>query len=297
MTFTDLTLPRLNVLQSEMAYRELGKGKHPVALFLHGNPTSSFIWRDIMPIVAPISHCVAPDLIGFGQSGKPDIDYRFADHVRYLDAFIEAKGIETAYIVAQDWGTALAFHLAARRPGFVRGLAFMEFIRPFPRWEDFHQSEAARQAFQMFRTPGKGEGAIIEDNIFIERILPGSVLRPLSQQEMDVYRAPFAEPSSRKPIWSLPNQLPIAGEPADVAAILEQAHRALASSRYPKLLFAGNPGALVSPAFAETFAAGLTNCRLVQLGAGAHYLQEDHPQAIGHGVADWIADIELSRAA
>jgi haloalkane dehalogenase len=139
MTVTpDITLPQLTVLNSSMAYREAGDPGAPTVLFLHGNPTSSYIWRNVIPWVAPIAHCVAPDLIGFGQSGKPDIAYRFADHVRYLDAFLAEAGISSAYFVAQDWGTALAFHLAARQPEFVRGLAFMEFIRPMPTWDDFH---------------------------------------------------------------------------------------------------------------------------------------------------------------
>lgn len=289
----DVILPHHAVLGSHMAYREAGAEDRPVALFLHGNPTSSYIWRNILPLIAPVARCIAPDLIGFGQSGKPDIDYRFADHVRYLDAFIEAAEIGSAYLVAQDWGTALAFHLAARRPDFVRGLAFMEFIRPMPTWEDFHQLEAARETFRRFRTPGEGERMIIEGNAFVERVLPGSVVRTLTDQEMAVYRAPFARPDSRRPAWRLPNELPIAGEPADVNAMLEQAHAALAGSRYPKLLFAGTPGALVSPAFAGAFAATLHDCQLVQLGAGAHYLQEDHPEAIGGSVAEWIERSEM----
>lgn len=294
MKIADEDLPTLDVLGSPMAYRTLGSPDAPVALFLHGNPTSSYIWRDILPHVAPVARCIAPDLIGFGQSGKPDIEYRFVDHVRYLDAFIETAGIESAYLVAQDWGTALAFHLASRRPEMIRGLAFMEFIRPFPDWDAFHQSDGARQTFRMFRTPGAGEEAIIENNAFIERVLPGSIKRALSADEMDVYRAPFLSADARKPIWRLPNELPIAGEPADVAAILEQAHADLATSAYPKLLFVGDPGALVSPAFAESFAAQLPACRLVQLGAGAHYLQEDHPATIGTEIARWIADIEAA---
>ena len=132
-------------------------------------PTSSYIWRHIIPEVAPVAHCIAPDLVGFGQSGKPDSDYRFFDHAKYLDVFIAAAGIKSAYLVAQDWGTALALHLAARRPEFVRGLVFMEFIRPMPTWNDFHQSPAARETFQKFRTPGEGERMILEGNAFIER--------------------------------------------------------------------------------------------------------------------------------
>jgi haloalkane dehalogenase len=292
---SDAVLPQLPVLGSTMAYREARQPGTPIALFLHGNPTSSYIWRNIIPRVAPVAHCIAPDLIGFGQSGKPDIDYRFEDHVRYLDAFIAASGIASAYLVAQDWGTALAFHLAARRPDFVRGLAFMELIRPMPTWDDFHQAPAARETFRKFRTPGEGEKMILEANAFVERVLPGSVKRKLSDEEMAVYRAPFPTPQSRLPVWRLPNELPIAGEPSDVHSALEQAHAALRASEYPKLLFVGDPGALISPAFAETFAAGLKNCRLVQLGAGAHYLQEDHPEALGRHVASWITEIEGPR--
>jgi haloalkane dehalogenase len=179
--------------------------------------------------------------------------------------------------------------LAARRPNFVRGLAFMEFIRPMPTWDDFHQVPAAREIFRKFRTPGEGEKLILEDNVFTERVLPGSVIRKLSGEEMAAYRAPFPTPQSRRPIWRFANELPIAGRPADVVAAMEQAHAALAISHYPKLLFVGVPGALVSPAFAERFARTLRNCRVVQLGAGAHYLQEDHPEAIGRALAGWIA--------
>ncbi len=288
----DVTLPQIPVLGSTMAYREAGQRGAPPALFLHGNPTSSYIWRHVLPHVAPVAHCIAPDLIGFGQSGKPDIAYRFQDHARYLDTFIALAGISSAYLVAQDWGTALAFHLAERRPAFVRGLAFMEFIRPMPNWEDFHQVPAARETFRMFRTPGTGEKMILEDNAFVERVLPGSIRRKLTDEEMAVYRAPFPTPRSRLPIWRLPNELPIAGEPADVCCAMEHARAALNASEYPKLLFVGKPGALISPTFAESFAAGLKNCRVVHLGPGAHYLQEDHPEAIGRAVAAWIVENE-----
>lgn len=286
------TLPQRTVLDSTMAYREAGARGEPVALFLHGNPTSSYIWRHIIPHVAPVAHCIAPDLIGFGQSGRPPIAYRFVDHVRYLDAFLDASGIRSAYLVGQDWGTALAFHLAARKPGFVRGLAFMEFIRPMPTWDDFHQVPAARDTFRVFRTPGEGERMILDGNAFIERVLPGSVVRSLSDEEMAAYRAPFPTPESRRPIWMLPNELPIEGHPRDVHRMLSDAHAALAASRYPKLLFVGDPGALVSPAFAAQFAASLHECELVQLGNGRHYLQEDHPDAIGRSVARWIRTTE-----
>jgi haloalkane dehalogenase len=286
---TDVSLPTINVLGSTMAYRETGDREAPVALFLHGNPTSSYIWRKIFPLVAPVAHCIAPDLIGFGQSGKPDIEYRFAEHVRYLDAFLDQAGITSGFVIAQDWGSALAFHLAARRPEFMRGLALMEFIRPMPSWKDFHADAVA--TFQKFRTRGVGEEMILGDNAFVEGVLPSATVRKLTDEEMDVYRAPFPTPESRRPTWRFPNELPIAGEPADVYSMLEKAHRALAGSSYPKLLFAGNPGALVSPSFAESFAKGLKNCRVVQLSSGIHFLQEDHPDVIGANVKEWLIEL------
>jgi len=288
---TDVLLPKVNVLGSSIAYREAGNSEAPVALFLHGNPTSSYIWRNILPLVAPVAHCIAPDLIGLGQSGKPDIEYRFADHVRYFDAFLEHAGISSAFIVAQDWGTALAFHLAARRPEFIQGLAFMEFIRPMPTWKDFHPD--AIETFKKFRTPGVGEEMILEGNAFVEQVLPLGTVRKLTDEEMSVYRAPFPTAESRRPTWRFPNEIPIAGEPADVYSTLETDHRALAQSSYPKLLFAGNPGALISPAFAESFAKGLKNCKVVQLGTGIHYLQEDHPEVIGASIKEWLTDLGI----
>ena len=289
-TLADIALTQVPVMDSTMAYREAGNPDSVTVLFLHGNPTSSYIWRNIMPSVAPIGHCIAPDLIGFGQSGKPDIEYRFFDHVRYLDTFLDKLEISSAYLVAHDWGTGLAFHLAARRPEFVRGLAFMEFIRPMPTWNDF--DPAAVEIFKKFRTPGEGEKLIFDENAFVERVLPAATVRKFTDEEMTVYRAPFLTPESRRPTWRFPNDLPIAGEPADVYLTMEEAHRALAESSYPKLLFGGDPGALVSPAFAESFASTLKNCRLVHLGAGRHYLQEDNPTAIGSVIHDWLRDLE-----
>src|SRR4051794_23951618 len=221
---SDVTLPQLNVLDSSMAYREAGSPGDPVVLFLHGNPTSSYIWRNVIPLVAPLAHCIAPDLIGFGQSGKPHIPYRFADHVRYLDAFLSSAGISSAYVVAQDWGTALAFELAARRPELIRGLAFMEFIWPMPTWDDF--PAAARETFQKFRTPGIGEQMILEGNAFIEGALPAAMIRKLTEEEMAVSRAPFPPPESRIPPGRFQNELQIAGKPADVYSTIEHAHAA-----------------------------------------------------------------------
>jgi haloalkane dehalogenase len=287
----DVSLSKVEVLGSSIAYREAGTADAPVVLFLHGNPTSSYIWRNILPHVASVAHCIAPDLIGFGQSGKPDIEYRFEDHARYIDAFLEKADINSAYIVAQDWGSGLAFHLAARRPDFVRGLAFMEFIRPMPTWDDFHPDQVS--TFQKFRTPVVGEEMILDHNLFVEAVLPGATARRLTEEEMGVYRAPFATRESRRPVWKFPNELPIAGEPRDVYVTIEAAHVALAESTYPKLLFVGDPGALISPAFAEQFAKGLKNTNLVKLRSGLHYLQEDHPDVIGANIKEWLLEIGI----
>jgi haloalkane dehalogenase len=286
-----IALPQISVLDSTMAYRKAGDRDAPVALFLHGNPTSSYIWRNILPLVAPMAHCIAPDLIGFGQSGKPDIEYRFFDHVRYLDAFLEEAGITSAFVIAQDWGSGLAFHLAARRPDFIRGLAFMEFIRPMPTWNDFHPDQI--ETFQKFRTPSVGEEMILQGNAFVEGVLPAATVRKLTDEEMSVYRAPFPTPESRRPTWRFPNELPIEGKPADVYSTIEKAHQTLAESSYPKLLFVGNPGALISPAFAENFAKSLRNCQVVQLRSGLHYLQEDHPDVIGAHIKEWLIELGI----
>ena len=294
ITVTDIELPTIRVLDSTIAFRETGDRDAPVALFLHGNPTSSYIWRNILPIVGSVAHCIAPDLVGFGQSGKPAIDYRFSDHVRYFDAFLERSGIASAFVIAQDWGSALAFHLAARRSEFIRGLAFMEFIRPMPTWNDFHPDQI--ETFQKFRTPGVGEEMILQGNAFVEGVLPAATARELTEEEMAVYRAPFSTPESRRPTWRFPNELPIAGQPADVYELIEEAHRALAQSTYPKLLFVGNPGALISPAFAERFAKTLKNCRVVQLSSGLHYLQEDHPDVIGANIKEWLTELGIKSA-
>jgi haloalkane dehalogenase len=290
-TLADIALPQVNVLGSTMAYREAGDREAPVALFLHGNPTSSYVWRNVLPHVASVAHCIAPDLIGFGQSGKPDVEYRVADHVRYLDAFLEQSGIESAFVVAQDWGTALAFLLAARRPEFIRGLAFMEFVKPLPSWDRF--VPGAAEIFQKFRTPGVGEEIILQNNFFVEQVLPMNIVRKLTDEEMSVYRTPFPTPESRRPTWRFPNEIPIAGEPEDVYSSLEKAHEVLAQSTYPKLLFAGDPGAIVSPAMAQSVVKGLKNCRLVQLSSGLHFLQEDHPDVIGANIKEWLIELGI----
>jgi len=276
------------VLGSRMHYEESGEGK-PV-LFLHGNPTSSYLWRNVTPHVAGAGRCIALDLIGMGRSDKPDLDYRFVDHARYVDSFIEALGLEDIVLVVHDWGSALGFHYAHRNADNVRGLAFMEAIlAPVPSWEAF--PEGARELFQAFRTPELGWDLIAKQNVFIERAIPGSVVRELTEEEMDAYRAPFPDEASRKPIWRWPNEIPIAGEPADVVAIVGAYSAWLQETQLPKLLFHAEPGALVQAPAVSWARSAFPNLETVDLGPGIHYVQEDNPDTIGREVARWIGGL------
>jgi haloalkane dehalogenase len=188
---------------------EAGNGE-PI-VFLHGNPTSSYLWRNVIPRLSGRGRCLAVDLIGFGRSGKPDIAYRFADHARYLDAWFEALNLSKVTLVLHDWGTALGFNWARQNPERVAAIAFMEPLLREMTWDDL--PEGARALFQAFRTPGTGEKLIMEDNVFIEQVLPSMIMRKLSNAEMNAYREPFPSSKDRKPVWRWPNELPINGRP------------------------------------------------------------------------------------
>src|SRR5713226_9229742 len=207
----------VEVLGSKMHYVEEGSGD-PV-LFLHGNPTSSYLWRNVIPHVSSLGRCIVLDLIGMGKSDKPAIEYRFVDHARYVDGFIEALGLRNITLVIHDWGSALGFHYARRNEGNVKGIAFMEaIVRPLT-WGEW--PEQAKGMFQAFRTPGTGEQMIMDNNMFVEATLPGAMLRKLSDEEMNHYREPYPDRESRLPLWRWPNEIPIDGEPADVHDIVQ----------------------------------------------------------------------------
>ncbi|MBL6751939.1 MAG: haloalkane dehalogenase [Nevskia sp.] len=277
----------VSVRGSRMRYAELGSGLY-TALFLHGNPTSSYLWRNVVPHVAAQARCVVPDLIGMGGSDKPAIAYRIADHLAYVDEFIRTLDLDRdrLVLVLHDWGSALGLDWARRHAERVRGLALMEFIPPMPGWDDM--PAPLRPLFRQFRTEDAGRRLIIEQNAFIEQVLPGAVARGLTPVEMEHYRAPFREPATREPLWRFPNELPIAGEPADTYAFAQRYHDWLLGSAMPKLLFWGTPGALITPDRAAWYAARLQNCQTVDIGPGIHYLQEDNPHLIGREIAAWL---------
>jgi haloalkane dehalogenase len=276
----------VKVLDSEMAYVDAGRGE--AVVFLHGNPTSSYLWRNVMPHVEPVARCLAPDLIGMGRSGKaPGGSYRFVDHARYLDAWFDAVGIRDAVLVVHDWGSALGFHWARRHPERVRGLAYMEaIVRPVT-WAEW--PENARRVFQGLRSPA-GEEMILVKNVFVERILPGSVLRKLSDEEMAAYRAPWLTPGeSRRPMLTWPREIPIEGEPADVVALVEEYGRWLAQSRVPKVFVNAEPGSILVGAQRE-FCRQWPNQHEVTV-PGIHFIQEDSPAEIGRAVAELVRRI------
>ena len=232
---------RVAVLDTEISYVDTGQGD-PI-VFLHGNPTSSYLWRNIIPYLSAHGRCLAPDLVGMGQSGKsPAQAYRFVDHARYLDAWFEALNLTSnVTLVVHDWGSALGFHRATRYPEQIKAIAYMEAIAMPLRWEDFGE---AGGIFRGLRSQ-KGEQMILDENFFVETVLPRSVLRKLSDQEMAAYRTPFLNREDRLPTLVWPRQIPIEGEPADVTSVAEGYGKAMSQSGLPKLLIVGEPGALM----------------------------------------------------
>ncbi|OAP60499.1 hypothetical protein AYL99_05501 [Fonsecaea erecta] len=284
------TKQRVSVLDSIMAYVDTGAPTPaaPTIVLVHGNPTSSYIWRNIIPHLSPISRCIAPDLVGFGDSGKmPSNTYYIRDHVRYFDAFMDNMFHEGAnkdkkekvFLVLHDWGSALGLHWASRHEEQVAGLVFMEFILEGMTLDDFG---GARQIFQDFRTEGVGRRLIVEDNVFIELVLAKvGVHRGLSEAELTHYRAPFLDPATRESIYRFPNELPLDGHPVDVAQLVQAYFTWLTGTEVPKLMFWADPGAIVSVDKAKVLESQLKNIVSVGIGPGNHYLQEDNPHLIG----------------
>ncbi|MFC9435507.1 haloalkane dehalogenase [Nocardia sp. NPDC057030] len=284
----------VDVLDSFIYYREAGTGAVPV-VFLHGNPTSSYLWRNVIPHVTGQTRALAPDLIGMGESGKPDGDYRFVDHARYLDAWFDALELDRVVIVGHDWGGALGLDWAARHPGRVRGIALIEtFLRPL-RWTELPPLGA--ELFRKFRS-AEGERMVLEENMFIEFNLPKGVAK-LSPADHDVYRAPYPTPESRKPMLVWPREFPLDGEPADVVAIVDNYGQwAARSPEVPKLVMGLENGVgLGSPEAIDWAATTFASAEVVSIGPAGHHAPEDRPDEIGAAVADWARRHALVDAA
>ena len=278
----------LTVMGKSMAYCEMGEAD-PI-LFLHGNPTSSYLWRNIMPFAADLGRCLAPDLIGMGDSDKLDNpgpeSYRFVEHRAYLDAWIEAVGVtDNVTLVIHDWGSALGFDWARRNADRVKAIAYMEgIVRPVL-WEEWNQQ--SRPVFEGFRSEA-GEAMVLRKNVFVEKVLPGSVLRGLTEAEMTVYRRPFLTPGEdRRPTLSWPRQIPLAGEPREVVDIVQEYADWMATNDLPKLFVNAEPGAILVGAQRE-FCRGWKNQTEVTV-RGSHFIQEDSPTEIGEALHAWLS--------
>jgi haloalkane dehalogenase len=277
---------RTTVLGKQMAYVEVGSGD-PIVL-LHGNPTSSYLWRNVIPHLEGTGRCIAPDLIGMGDSDKLDDSgperYRFVEHRTYLDALLASLGVaRKVTFVIHDWGSALGFDWANRHRDAVTGIAYMEAIVMPITWKDW--PKAATPVFQALRSPA-GEQMILEQNLFVEQVLPGSVLRKLSAEEMAAYRRPFAEPGEgRWPTLTWPRQIPIEGEPPDVVEIVRAYGEWLRGSQLPKLFINADPGAILRGT-PRDFCRTWPNQTEVTV-KGIHFVQEDSPDEIGRAVAEW----------
>ncbi|HKV54925.1 MAG TPA: haloalkane dehalogenase [Candidatus Binataceae bacterium] len=279
---------RLSAAGAEIAYIDSGRGD-PI-VFLHGNPTSSYLWRNVIPHLEGLGRCLAPDLVGMGESSRaPDGSYRFVDHARYLDAWFSGLGLtRNVTLVVHDWGSALGFHWANRNRASVKGIAYMEAIVTPLQWDDW--PEQARKMFQLMRSPA-GEALVLEKNIFVERILPGAVLRTLPGDEMSVYRRPYLEAGeSRRPVLTWPREIPIEGAPADVTAIVNDYSGWLGSTTSPPKLFVNaEPGSILIGRQRE-FCRAWPNQREVTV-SGSHFVQEDSPHQIGEAVAAWYRSL------
>ncbi|HIF08514.1 MAG TPA: haloalkane dehalogenase [Sneathiellales bacterium] len=279
---------KVDALGKQMAYVEMGEG-NPI-VFLHGNPTSSYLWRNIMPQVQDLGRCIAPDLIGMGDSDKLDQSgpdsYTFQEHRRYLDAVLEALGVtDNVTLVIHDWGSALGFDWANRHRSAVKGICYMEaLVRPLV-WEDIVAD--SRETFRQFRSPA-GDEMVLKNNIFVDAVLPGFVMRGLEEAELEVYRRPYLEAGeNRRPMLTWPRQIPIAGEPADTVEVVQAYADWLSTDpSVPKLFVNADPGALTAGA-ARDFCRTWPNQNEVTV-KGTHFIQEDSPDEIGAALRAWL---------
>ena len=272
---------------SKLHYIDEGSGD-PI-LFLHGNPTSSYLWRNIIPYLVPLGRCIALDLIGMGKSDKPNLDYRFLDHYRYVERFIEQLELTNITLVLHDWGSGLGFHYASRHATDVKALAFMEAIVKPISWRDFPLGP--RIGFQLFRTTAIGWFMLSVMNMFVHQIMPQMTIRKLSTEEKARYLAPFPTIASRKPVRQWPCEIPADGKPADMRDLVAAYSRTLQESELPKLLFYAHPGAVINADAVAWCRGNLKNLETVDVGRGLHYLQEDHPHLIGEELAKWYAEL------
>lgn len=270
---------------SRMRYVETGEGT-PV-VFVHGNPTSSYLWRNVLPNVGREHRAIAVDLIGMGKSDKPDIDYYLDDHIRYFDELMEKLDLKDVILVLHDWGGPIGIDYAMRHPGRVRGIVLMEtIVRPM-RWDEMNTGE--RYMFRKFRDAEEGDELIVKANYFVDKLLPMMAGREMTEQEMARYRQPFGSENSRRPIARFPREIPIEGSPAKNESRLIQNYERLQRSAVPLLLLTATPGAIVKEPMVASLREGLPRLEVENVGAGVHFLQETQPTRIGDAIREWAA--------
>lgn len=286
----DLSIARheVTVLGSTMSYLEQGQGK--TVLFLHGNPTAAYLWRNVLTHVSNTHRAIAVDLIGMGHSAKPEIDYTFADHARYLDAFVQEMGLTDITLVGHDWGAALAWDFARRHPDLVVKLAFMEGVLPpaFPQASYEAMGEEMGGMFRAMQDPVQGRQMIMEDNMFVETILPMMINRPLGETAKAEYGAPYVEVEDRLPTWAWPREVPIGGEPVATVTLMEEIKAFMGSTQMPVLLAYADPGVLVPPQAVPFYTNLISDIETAFIGQGLHFIQEDQPDSIGRAIQDWL---------
>ena len=274
----------INVLGSNMHYVDEGEGD--TILFLHGNPSSAYLWRNIIPYVTELGRVIAPDLIGMGKSDKPDIGYRFHDHYRYLTEFIAALGLKNITLVVHDWGSGLGLHYAHEHPENIKALVMMEAMLKPLKWSGFETK--FRIPFKMMRSPGIGWMMVSVANMFVKQIVPQAIVRNMTAEEKAAYAAPYPTIASRKPVRVWPCEIPIDGHPADMHQMMDAYSQWLQKTDLPKLLFQAHPGGTINEEVVAWARENLSNLKIVDVGEGTHYIQEDHPHLIGAEIASWI---------
>lgn len=279
----------VEVLGTEMAY--VGHGSGDPIVLLHGNPTSSYLWRDVIPELSGLGRCIAPDLIGMGDSARIDSGpgaYRFDTHANYIEAFFEVLGIDDSVtLVGHDWGGPLLFEWGRKNFGAVKGVVYMETIVTPLTWDDW--PESARRIFQGMRSDA-GEEMVLEKNVFVERILPSSVLEPLPDVVMDVYRKPYLQPGeSRRPTLTWPRELPIDGEPEDMVRVIEANEAWLSGEEVPKLYVNAEPGSIMGDRVREMVRSWPNQTEVTV--PGVHFIQEDSGREMGQAIAEWLRDL------
>ena len=287
-----LDLKSAKVMGSKMTYLEAGEGE--AVVFVHGNPTSSYLWRNVIPYVSEGYRAIAPDLIGMGGSDKPDIAYTFEDHRQYFEGFIESLGLSKVTLVGHDWGAALAWDYARRNPKQVDRLAFMEGVLPptFPQPSFEAMGEEMGGMFRAFKDEVQGHEMVIKNNMFVEEVLPGFVSRPLGEEARSVYGAPYVKEADRAPTLAWPREVPIAGAPPSTVNALTEISAFMGETQMPVLLLYADPGVVTPPAAVPWFVEKIENIETGFVGQGLHFIQEDQPDAIGREVADWLRRTE-----